>query len=57
MDESAIRAGLDDCLVDETEDDGDWDRFENPFPGRLEDPHPPNDQRLVVDRQKSRNAD
>jgi len=57
MDESAIRAGLDDCLVDETKDDGDWDRFENPFPGRLEDPHPPTDQRLVVDRREIRNAD
>ena len=57
MDESAIRVGLDDCLVDGTEDDGDWDRFENPFPGRLEDPHPPTDQRLVVDRRDGRNAD
>lgn len=57
MDESAIRAGLDDCLVDETEDDGGWERFENPFPGRLDDPHPPTDQRLVVNRREILNAD
>ncbi|ERH06144.1 MAG: putative GTPases (G3E family) [Halonotius sp. J07HN4] len=57
MDESAVRAGLDDCLVDGTEGDSDWDRFENPFPGRLDDPHPPTDQRLVVDRRDSRHAD
>lgn len=50
IDESAIRAGLDDCLVDEPEADGNWGRFENPFPGQLDDPHPPTDQRLVIDQ-------
>jgi len=48
MDESAIANGLDGCLLSETEMDEAWDAFENPFPGTMEWPQPPMEQRLVV---------
>jgi len=37
MDEDAIRAGLDDCLLTDEEFAADWDAFENPFPAELEE--------------------
>ncbi|AFO57167.1 cobW domain protein [Natrinema sp. J7-2] len=48
MDESAIVASLDDCLLSETEMDDDWDTLENPFPGTLEWSQPPMEQRFVL---------
>jgi G3E family GTPase len=48
MDESSIADALDDCLVSETEMDGNWEAFENPFPGTMEWSQPPMEQRLVV---------
>ena len=48
MDESTIADGLDDCLVPEDAMDGDWDVFDNPFPGTMDWSNPPMQQRLVV---------
>ena len=48
MDESAIVDGLDDCLVEADAMDGDWDTFDNPFPGTMDWSKPPMQQRLVV---------
>ena len=50
MDESHLVETLDECLLSETEMelDGDWDTFENPFPGTIEWSRPPMQQRLVV---------
>ena len=52
MDRSGIVDSLDNCLVSETEMDGDWDTFENPFPGTMEWSVPPMEQCLVVDDQR-----
>ena len=48
MDESAITAALDDCLLSEPEMDDNWDELENPFPGTMDRSQPPMEQRLVV---------
>ena len=48
MDESAINTALDDCLLSEPEMEDNWDDLENPFPGTMDRPQPPMEQRLVV---------
>ena len=49
MDDSAIAAALDDCLLSEPEMAGNWDELENPFPGTTMDRSQPlMEQRLVV---------
>ncbi|TKX46496.1 GTP-binding protein [Halorubrum sp. SD690R] len=48
MDDSAIAAALDDCLLSEPEMAGNWDELENPFPGTMDRSQPPMEQRLVV---------
>ena len=48
MDNSAIAAALDDCLLSESEMAGNWDELENPFPGTMDRSRPPMEQRLVV---------
>ena len=48
MDESAITAALDDCLLSEPEMEDNWDELENPFPGTMGRSRPPMEQRLVV---------
>ncbi len=37
LDETAIRDSLDECLLTDAEMDADWERYENPFPGRAEE--------------------
>ncbi|SDG15422.1 CobW family GTP-binding protein [Halorientalis regularis] len=37
LDETAIQNSLDDCLLTDVEMDEDWERYENPFPGRAEE--------------------
>lgn len=49
MDRSGIVDSLDNCLVSEAEMDGNWETFENPFPGTREWSVPPMEQHLVVD--------
>jgi len=48
MDDSAIAAALDDCLLSESEMAGNWNDLENPFPGTIDRSQPPMEQRLVV---------
>jgi G3E family GTPase len=48
MDERSIVETLDDCLVPETEMDGNWGGLSNPFPGTMAWAEPPMEQRLVV---------
>ncbi|MDB2276007.1 GTP-binding protein [Halorubrum ezzemoulense] len=48
MDDSAIAAALDDCLLSESEMAENWDELENPFPGTMDRSQPPMEQRLVV---------
>ncbi|EMA42106.1 GTP-binding protein [Halococcus hamelinensis] len=50
MDEAGIAETLDDCLLSDAElaADDEWERFENPFPGTMEQSQPPMEQRLVV---------
>lgn len=48
MDDSAIAAALDDCLLSESEMAGNWNELENPFPGTMDRSQPPMEQRLVV---------
>jgi hypothetical protein len=52
MDERSIVGTLDDCLVPETEMDGNWDGLSNPFPGTMAWAEPPMEQRLVVGDQQ-----
>ena len=52
MDERSIVETLDDCLVPETEMDGNWAGLSNPFPGTMAWSAPPMEQRLVVDDQQ-----
>jgi G3E family GTPase len=48
MEESAIVAALDDCLVSEAAMDEGWDAFDNPFPGTREWSEPPMEQGIVI---------
>ena len=37
LDETVIQNSLDECLLTDAEMDDDWERYENPFPGRAEE--------------------